>query len=202
MRISPTPVGAVAVMMLAAVSGCSNGSKPSPATPKLATSTAASRTSTSSSASAQPSNYTGLLIQASDINAPETFTATPPINSPNGQPGITTTFSNQDRTHVIVDTIQILPDPAAAVSALESAKATRDGYVHGVPEPIGVGTGGTTISGPSPDGTKGVTVLLFTEGKAFAELEFDGPPDVLVPPDFVTDVGQKQDAAIKKGLAG
>jgi hypothetical protein len=47
-----------------------------------------------------------------------------------------------------------------------------------------------------------VTVLLFTEGKAFAELEFDGPPDALVPPDFVTDVGQKQDAALKKGLAG
>jgi hypothetical protein len=47
-----------------------------------------------------------------------------------------------------------------------------------------------------------VTVLLFTEGKAFAELEFDGPPDALVAPDFVTDIGQKQDAAIKKGLAG
>ena len=71
-----------------------------------------------------------------------------------------------------------------------------------MPEPIAIGTGGTTISGPSPDGAKGVTVLLFTEGKAFAELEFDGPPDALVPPDFVTDVGQKQDAAIKKGLTG
>jgi hypothetical protein len=43
---------------------------------------------------------------------------------------------------------------------------------------------------------------MFTEGRAFAELEFDGPPDSLVPPDFVTDVGQKQDAAIKRGLAG
>jgi hypothetical protein len=134
--------------------GCSGGLKPSPPTPKSATSTAASRAATSAPAPAQPSNYTGLLILASDINA------------------------------------------------LESAKATRDGYVHGVPEPIAIGMGGTTISGPSPDGTEGVTVLLFTEGKAFAELEFDGPPDVLVPPDFVTDVGQKQDSAIKKGLAG
>jgi hypothetical protein len=68
--------------------------------------------------------------------------------------------------------------------------------------PIDIGTGGTTIAGPSPDGSKGVTVLLFTEGKAFAELEFDGPPNVLVPPDFVTDLGQKQVAAIKNGLAG
>jgi hypothetical protein len=159
-------------------------------------------TGMSATALAAPPDYSGLLIQAGDINAPESFTASPPINNPNGQPGVTTTFSNQGRTHVIVDSIQILPDPAAAVRALESAKATTDGYVHGVPESIAIGTGGTTISGPSPDGSKGVTVLLFTEGKAFAELEFDGPPDALVPPDLVTDVGQKQDAAIKRGLAG
>lgn len=157
---------------------------------------------TATSALAQPPDYAVLLIRAGDISAPESFTASSPINNPNGQPGVTTTFSNQDRTHVIVDSIQILPDPAAAVRALESAKATRDGYVHGVPEPIAIGTGGTTISGPSPDGSKGVTVLLFTEGRAFAELEFDGPPDALVPSDLVTDIGQKQDAAIKKGLAG
>ena len=201
MRISPTLVAAVGMTLAAAwVAGCSSGAKSSSAMPSTASSVAASSVSTS--AAAQQPDYTGLLIQASDINAPETFTATAPINNPNGQPGVTTTFSNQDRTHVIVDSIQILPDPAAAVRALEAAKATTNGYVHGTPEPIAIGTSGTTISGPSPDGAKGVTVLMFTEGRAFAELEFDGPPDSLVPPDFVTDVGQKQDAAIKKGLAG
>jgi hypothetical protein len=192
---------AIALMAVSAV-GCSSGSKPSPTTPKSATSVASSQSAASTSAPASPFDYTGLLIKASDIKAPEIFTATPPINNPNGLLGATTTFSNQDRTHVIADSIQILPDPAAAASALESAKATRDGYVHGAPEPIAIGTGGTTISGPSPDGAKGVTVLLFTEGKAFVELEFDGPPDSLVPADFVTDVGRQQDAAIKKGLAG
>lgn len=151
---------------------------------------------------AEPPDYTGLLIRAGDLAAPQAFTAAPPINNPNGQPGATTTFRDPDRTHVIVDSIRIMPDPAAATRALESAKATTDGYVHGVPDPIAVGTGGTTISGPSPDGSKGVTVLLFTEGRAFAELEFDGPPDELVPPDFVADVGSKQDGAIKKGLSG
>ena len=45
-----------------------------------------------------------------------------------------------------------------------------------------------------------MTVLLFTEGKAFANLEFDSPPNDPVPPQFVTDVGQKQDTAIKNGL--
>ncbi len=156
----------------------------------------------SPAARAQPPDYTGLLIRATDLAASQDFTAAPPINNPNGQAGATTTFSDRDRTHVIVDSIQILPDPAAATRALESAKATTDGYVHGVPDPIAVGTGGTTISGPSPDGSKAVTVLLFTEGRAFAELEFDGPPDDLVSPDFVADVGTKQDAAIKRGLAG
>jgi hypothetical protein len=177
--------------------GCGSGVKSPPTTSRSAISVA-----TSHSSAAAQSDYTGLLIKASDINAPESFTATPPINNPNGQPGATTTFSNQDHTHVIVDSIQVLPDAAAAVGALESAKATTDGYVHGVPESIAVGAGGTTISGPSPDGSKGVTVVMFTRGKAFVELEFDGPPNALVPPDFVTDVGQKQDATIKKVLAG
>lgn len=190
----------------AALIGCSNGSKSSPATPSSTPSPTASspagHTATSTSASAQPSDYTQLLIAAGDINAPEVFTASPPVNNPNGQPGASTTFSNNDRTHVITDSIQVLSDPAAAQRALESAKSTHDGYVHGVPEPIAIGTGGTTISGPSPDGAKGVTMLMFSQGKAFVELEFDGPPSALVPPDFVTDVGQKQDAAVKNGLGG
>jgi hypothetical protein len=203
MRSSGTVAVTVAITLMGASAvGCSSGSKPSPTTPKSATSVAGSQSAASTSAPASPFDYTGLLIKASDIKVPEIFTATPPINNPNGLLGATTTFGNQDRTHVIADSIQILPDPAAAASALESAKATRDGYVHGVPEPIAIGTGGTTISGPSPDAAKGVTVLLFTEGKAFVELEFDGPPDSLVPADFVTDVGRQQDAAIKKGLAG
>ncbi len=170
--------------------------------PALVVALAMALTGTSTAALAQPPDYTGLLIRATDLDAPQSFTATAPINNPNGQPGATTTFGDQDRTHVIIDSIQILPDPAAATRTLESAKATTDGYVHGVPEPIAVGSGGTTISGPSPDGSKGVTVLLFTEGRAFAELEFDGPPGDLVPPDFVAAVGRKQDAVIASGLAG
>lgn len=158
--------------------------------------------SSHSSAAAPPSDYTGLLIKAGDLNAPENFTATTPINNPNGRQGATTTLRNQDRTKSIIDSIQVFPDATTAVGALESAKSTTDGYVHGFPEPIAVGTDGVTISGPSPDGSKSVTLLMFTEGKAFVELEFDVPPNALVPPDFVTDVGQEQDAAIKKGLAG
>lgn len=193
MRISGTVIaGVAAATMLAGASviGCSSNSKPP---------TASSKSSTS--ARTQPDDYTGLLIKASDINAPEPFTASPPVKNPNGQLGAATTFSDQDRTHVIVDTIHILLDPAAAANALDSAKAAQSESLRGKPEPIDIGGSGTTISGTSPDGSKGVTVLLFTEGKAFTTLEFDGPNYALAPTDFVTDVGRKQDAAIKKGLA-
>ena len=57
-----------------------------------------------------------------------------------------------------------------------------------------------TVTGLSPDHSKGVTVLLFTEGKALVTIEFDGPSFALAPQEFVTDVGQKQDEVIKQAL--
>jgi hypothetical protein len=206
MRISQTMVfGLAAVAMLAvSVAGC--GSKPtsSTSTSGSATSATSSRSSApTSSAPAQPSDYAHLLIQATDINAPEPFNASPPTNNPNGQPGVATTFSTQDGSHVIRDTIQVLADPAAATNALNSAKAGQGNTIKDPQtESSNVGTGGTTLSGNSPDGSKGVTILLFTEGRTLVTLEFEGPPGMLPPPDFVLDTGQKQDAAVKKGLGG
>jgi hypothetical protein len=143
------------------------------------------------------------LIQATDINAPIQFTGGQPTNNPNGQPGAAITFSTEDNSHVIKDTIQVLADPAAATNALNAAKGTQGNAVKDPKSaPFNVGTGGTTLSGNSPDNSKGVMVVLFTEGKAFVTLEFDGPVDSLPPQDFVTDVSQKQDAAVKKGLGG
>jgi hypothetical protein len=60
-----------------------------------------------------------------------------------------------------------------------------------------VGTGGTLVSGTSPDGVQSVSVLTFTEGNAATTIEFDGPPNDPVPHDMAVDLGQKQDAAIK-----
>jgi hypothetical protein len=207
--------GVLAATTLAlSVTGCSN--TPSSSTTKSGSATSASTTSSpspSSPASAQPSDYTGLLIQATDIDAPIPFTAGPPTNNPNGQPGAEITFSSQphpeDENGVTVkevlirDTIQVLPDPAAATSALNAAKTGQDSVAKDATmDSANVGTDGAILSGKSPDGSKGVTVLLFTEGRAFVTLEFDGPVDSAPPPDFVTDVGQKQDAAVKRGLGG
>ena len=201
MRVSRTVVAGVAAVaaLTVAVAGC--GSKPA------ATSTsgsATSATSARSSAPAQPTDYANLLIQATDINAPIQFNGSAPTPNPNGQPGVATTFSTEDNSHVIKDTIQVFADPAAATNALNAAKANPGNAVTNptAPRPLNVGTGGTTVSGKSPDNSKGVLILMFTEGKAFVTLEFDGPVDSLPPEDFVTDVGQKQAAAVKKGLGG
>ena len=130
------------------------------------------------------------------------FTAGPVTPNPNGQAGVETTFSNDDKPRQIHDTILVFGDPAAAAGALDAAKAKLADSVQGTPGPAAVGTGGTTVSGNSPDGSKGVMMVLFTEGKAFATLNFVGPPDMQPPPDFVTELGQKQDTVIKNGLSG
>ena len=195
MRISrPVIAGVIVASILtgASVAGCSSHSKSS--TPPSG--------STTSTHAAQPGDYTSLLIKASDIGAPEPFTASPPVKNPNGQQGATTTFTDQDHSHTIIDTILITLDPAAAANELDSAKAVHHEALLAKPLSADVGVDGATISGTSPDHSKGVTVLLFTEGKAFVTLEFDGPSFALAPPDFVLDVGHKQDDAIKKGLCG
>jgi hypothetical protein len=205
MRISHAVIAGVAAATLAvSIAGCSSNPTSSTAKSGSATSGATSRTAAPTpSVPAEGTDYTGWLIQATDIDAPETFTASPPTKNPNGRPGVATTFSTQDGGHVIRDTIQVLADPAAATNALNAAKGAQGNLVkHPTTQPANIGAGGTTLEGNSPDGSKGVAILMFTEGKAFVTLEFDGPVDSLAPPDFVTGVGQKQDAAVKKGLGG
>jgi hypothetical protein len=207
MRLSqPMVAGVAAATVLAlSVAGCGSNKAPSPTKSGSATSStsAPAPSSSASSAPAQPNDYTGWLIQATDIDAPVPFTGTPPTNNPNGQPGAATTFTTQDNTHIIKDTIQVLPDPGAATNALNAAKSGQGNAIkHPTTEATKVGTDGTVVSGNSPDNAKGIAVLLFTEGNAFVTLEFDGPPDTLPPPEFINDVGQKQDAAVKKGLGG
>jgi hypothetical protein len=193
-----TGVAASSVLLSASIVGCSSNkssSKPS--------SSEASKTATTTSANAQPSDYSGLLIKATDVSVPnDTFTAMPTTTNPGGQPGVSGGFTNAAGNRVIGDTIMILPDASAAGTALEGAKSALGSNTTGQPQPASVGSNGTVASGPSPDNSKFVAMLLFTEGKAFTTIEFDSAPDDPVPPDVVGDIGQKQDAAIKAGLGG
>ena len=206
-----TPVIAMAgltaatVLVGLSVTGCSSKSDKPASTSSSASATAKSSSSAEPSSSGTASgDYAKLLIKAEDITLPgDTFTLSPPTENPNGKAGVAGVFSNQADTREIGDTIMILPDSAGAATALDGAKSALGSSVTGgEPQPAAVGEGGTIIQGTSPDGSKSVTVLVFTEGKAFVTLEFDGKPDDAVPPSFATDIGQKQDAAIKSGLAG
>lgn len=202
MKTSPMlpAVAVTAALVGMSVAGCHDNTKSSTATTSGSATSTSTPASSASTPAAQPTDYTRLLIRAEDINAPQAFTAGPPTLNPNGSQGVAATFRNGDGTHVIVDTIVILPDPAAAAAALDADKAAIPGAGNGNPRPIDVGTGGTTVSGNSSDESVGITVLRFTEGKAFVTLEFDGPAGMAAPPDFVGDVGRKQDSAIKNGL--
>jgi hypothetical protein len=196
-------LAATSMVVGMSVVGCA-GNKSSTTSSSGSATSAGSSSAASSSSSAATADYTALLIKPSDITLPgDTFTAQPPIQNPNGQPGVAQLFSNQNDTRHVGDTILILPDADQAVSELDEEKAALGDMVKGgTPAPAPVGTGGTMVSGTAPEGSKAVTVLLFTEGKAFVNLEFDSPPNDPVPPQFVTDVGQKQDTAIKNGLHG
>ncbi|WP_396931461.1 hypothetical protein [Mycolicibacterium sp.] len=188
-------VGAV-VALVALSAGCSGNSSSPPHT--SGSSSAAGNAAAPNSA--EPVDYTKLLIKANDIEAPMSFTAAPPVVNPDGRPGAAVTFSGPENSRVITDTVLVFPDPAAAAGALEAAKNALGGSVKGVPKPADVGTGGTKIEGNSLDNSRGKTVLLFTEGRAFVTIDFDAPAELFPPPEFVTQLGQKQATAIKNGL--
>jgi len=192
-------VGLVAAGMAVgiAVGGCSG-----------ATSTASKSSPGSPGTSA---DYSALLIKAGDITQPADFFTGKPATgftsgsatiNPNAKPGVATVFNSQDGSRQIGDTILVLADGPAAKSALSAAVAGLGTAVSfPTPQSSTVGSDGTLVSGTAPDGSKGVTILMFTEGKTFTTLEFDGAPNDPVAVDFADDVGNRQDAAIKAGLS-
>jgi hypothetical protein len=154
-----------------------------------------------SSAAAQPGDYSTLAIHPNDVTDSMAYSAAAPIESPNGQPGVTEVYTHRDGSRQITDTILILPDPPAATAALGGSQADLGSrVVNGKTQSAPVGTGGTLVSGSSPDGSKAVTVLSFAEQNAFTTVVFEGPANDPVPQDMVVDFGQKQDAAIKRWL--
>ncbi len=157
---------------------------------------------TTTTAAAKPAvDYARLLIQDRDISATnDTYTAQSPVIDPDGRPGAEVLLVNQNQTKAINVLLVGLPHPADGPSALSEAVANLAKSVTGsAPQPSPVGTGGTVVTGTSPDGTKSVTVLLFTEGATLARIEFDGVAGQPAATEFVTDVGQKQDIALRVG---
>jgi hypothetical protein len=184
------------------VTGCGNDHKTSSPTSSTASSaaTASNGSGTVTSPSpGRPTDYSSLLIKPSDIGGDFT-TPQPPVLNPNNAAGVAQLFANPDNSRRIGVTILIVADPAVAKTGIENTKTNYGGKVSGTWQPVDVGSNGFMISGNSPDNSQAVTVLLFSEGKALVNIEFDGAPNDPIDPGVATDIGRKQDAAIKSGL--
>ena len=197
-------LAAVLIGTTAAGCGGDKDSKSDSSSSSSSSSTAAAAETSSSAAStpaAEGTDYSALLIKASDID-PSFTTAGPPILNPNGVPGVGTGFLNAGKNETIYDTIVVTDDAAAAAQGLEGLKSELPKKVTGAPQPADVGTGGTLATGTSPDGSKAITIVMFTEDRAVVNLEFESAPADVVQPETAVAIAKMQQEAVAKGLAG
>lgn len=209
-RLSAAALAAITLVVGAALQGCGgdNAAGPSSSAKSSTSSSSAASSSpaTSSSATAQPSDFSTLLIKPTDIVVPgDSFGPPKKRQLTDPAPGIEGVFTNQSGSRSIVDSLLVYPDPDAAERdrdpLVKSYTDPQTGAIKGGTQaPADVGTGGTIISGPSADGAKSVTSVIFREGKVIALIEFEGAPNDPVPPDIALDVARKQDVAVKSGL--
>jgi hypothetical protein len=193
---TPIVVALATAGLLGAVTGChasfSMGSAAS------STTTVASK---SGQTTAEPADYSKLLIDASDIPTDgEAFIAAPPKLNPDGHPGVTGQFRNPSGSRQIGDTIQRDASQAAAVLAGFEKNIGANMQITGTTQPAAVGSGGVLYPGTSTDRSSAVTTLAFAEGKADVVVEFHSALNDPIPADAAIELGQKQDDVLKTGL--
>lgn len=198
---------AVAVLACTVAIGCDStagpdGSAGKPPATALPTVPAAPTTSPTAEADAKV-DYSHLLLEPADLSDDEDAfveqSSTP--SGPDGSPGASALFVNQDDTRAIVDTIVIYPDAETATNTLRAALPTIDKTItNATPRPVPVGTDGTMAVGMSKDGSKAATLLLFTEGPALVRLEFQSAPGDVTTDEFVVNIGKMQQIALRTGL--
>ena len=193
----------VAVIALTGAACSNNSSSKSSSSSSSSSATTSSSKAETTSAAAAATDYTTLLIKPEDIVVPnDSFVAEPPQLNPGGSEGVAVGFHNADQSRSIGDSIMILPDPEAAKTAMDGAvKALDQSIANPSPQPVQVGDNGVIASGTSPDGSKAVTVVTFTQGKGFVVMQFDSPPGDAPGNDFATALAQKQAENIKAGLS-
>lgn len=206
-RFKSTSAIAVAALVCAAATGCDSSVGPTANTPPPPAALPSVTFAPTTSATAEPDkkdvDYTRLLLQPADLSDNEdTFTekSTTP-SGPDGLPGASALYVNQDDTRAIADTIVIYPDAQTAANTLRDALPTLGSTLDGATSrTAAVGTDGTMAVGMSKDGSKAVTLLLFTEGPALVRLEFQSAPGDVTTDQFVTNIGKMQQIALRVGL--
>ena len=205
-RLSVTSLAVAALVVGVTASGCSKKEEPSESsTSATSSSTSAEATSSEESAAeetsapAEPTDYGRLLLPPADMGS-DTQTPGGVQLNPGGNPGAAQVYASPDGKQQIIDTILVFPDVAAAESNFQSNSATLNTVVTGAPEPWRSATNGVMAVGTSPDGSKEVTVILFTQDRALVSLNFESDPGDPVPPEVATDIATKQAAAIEAEL--
>jgi hypothetical protein len=201
-RLSATSLAVVALVIGVTASGCSKeeDAKSETSTSAAASSTSVEATSEETTApAAEPTDYGSLLLPPADMGA-DTQTPGGVQLNPGGNPGAAQVYASPDGKQQIIDTILVFPDVAAAESNFQSNSATMNTVTTGSPEPVEIGDQGVMAIGTSPDGSKSVTVVLFSQDRALVSLNFEGAPDDAVPPDVAKDIATKQATLVADGL--
>lgn len=153
-----------------------------------------------SAATAAPVDYASLPVDPNVVTDSTAYRADPPVQDPDGKPGIEVVYNHRDGTRAITDIILVLPDEQAATVALDVSRGDVLADIPGASSrPIAVGQNGTLITGRATNG-QDASVLIFTQGPAVAAVRFNGAAGDPVPLDLVTDYGKQQDTNILAAL--
>ena len=170
-RARRAAVTAAAVMVLTA--GCVGTD---PVLTPLSLPSAGSTTikTTTSTADAQSTDYTRLLLETRDVYVPDdAFTAPPPLRNPDGIEGAEELMTNGDQTRAVGITIVIEADAEPALREVPIARGKLSTVVPtGPPQTVPVGAGAEVVTGVSPDGTKAVTAIVFSQDRAIVRIDY------------------------------
>lgn len=194
----PAAMGVLALSVALVATACTS-SKAKTASMKTTTSSSTAAVAATSASSSPAANYTNLLIAPSDIpvdGVTRQSAAAPPQGA-----GVTALYADPSGSRKLGDTILVLADASSASAAAHVAQQAATSSLAGATSKASdVGTGGTVFSGTSNGGSTASTVLVFSEGRAYAVLEFDSAANDPVPAALVEQVGAKQDQLIKDKL--
>ncbi|BBX02411.1 hypothetical protein BST36_09880 [Mycolicibacterium moriokaense] len=199
-RLSATGLAVAALVIGVAATGCSKNDKESSAeettSATSSTTTSAEATTTEESATEETSaaeftDYGSLLIPASDLGA-DTQTPGGVQLNPGGQPGAGQVYTDAEGKERIIDTILVLPNAESVAQSFDTSKGTLNTVTTGQPESADVGDQGVVAVGTSPDGSKSVTSVLFSQGLALVSIDFEGTLEHPMDRDGAIGFAQKQ----------
>ncbi|WP_319434882.1 hypothetical protein [Mycobacterium sp. RTGN5] len=199
----PLPMGvAVAAAVALAIAGCGGSDQSSPSTKESVISpamTSAAASPSAASPTGADADYSSLLIKPGDIG-PDFTADGPPTPNPGGTTGTGQTYKNADGSRVVVVTIAAFPDAAAAAATIQPMKDAITDKVDGQQKPVDIGANGFMVEGPAKKKSMEISEVVFTQGRALVDLEYDSAPGNPAPSDAVLDVARKQAAAVAAGL--